>query len=174
MPRLIRRNRALRKLDTAVLVEWLATARKRGYAGAVLSLELELSARHVFDDALPEPRFPISFIADRTQRAVIQLARLTAAVETRSPEWFHADLYLLDPANFAEAWLLARSFENISDRAEALLHVAFWIASYFKGPDEAKRIIAEETDLRTPQQIIQALENRWGVLIDASTEVHNA
>ena len=58
MPRLIRRNRTLRKLDTAVLVEWLATARKRGYAGAVLSLELELSARHVFDVALPEPSSP--------------------------------------------------------------------------------------------------------------------
>jgi hypothetical protein len=160
------RRHALADLDTTTIQSWLATARARGYTSAVLSLELELSARGVFDDAAHEPAFPLSYVADRERRRVIARTRLSSASAAQSVDAFHASLHDLDPANFTDAWLLARGFAHAGARAEALIHVAFWIACFFKGPEEAGAFIAGKTADKTPEEIIAALEAQFGTLFD--------
>jgi hypothetical protein len=161
-------------LSTEALQDWLRIACRGGYAGAVLSLELELSARSVCDDACPEPAFPLHVVADPKRRAQIAHARLQEAAAQQDFDTFRANLVGLDPVNYAPAWQLARSFAEVVIRAEALRHVAFWIAAYFKGTDDAARIIGEATNDKSPADAIRALEDQFGNLIDASTGVRYA
>jgi hypothetical protein len=174
MHRLIPRNRTLRQLETPEVLNWLRIARKRGYASAILDLEIELSTRKVWKDAFPEAAFQLGHIADPDRRAAIALARLQKSAALQAINYFHENLWNLDPTNFTHAWLLARSFKHDGTRAEALIHVSYCIACYFKGPDEAASFIAEKTEDKSPEEIIVALEEQFGKLIDQSPEVQNA
>jgi hypothetical protein len=173
MPRLIRRKRVLRKQDTATLQEWLRVACRGGHADAVLALELELSARNVYDDAVHEPAFGAYQIADPEQRVAIQLQRLQTAAQRQSFEPFRAALFLLDPTLFAQAWLLARSFESTWTRAYALRCVAYWIAGYFRGVDAGVELVDDLICDKSPAEAIRVLEAEFASTLNEG-EVQDA
>jgi hypothetical protein len=174
MPRLIRRNRALRKQDTATLQEWLRLACRSGHADAVLALELELSARDVYDDAPTERRFPVYYLASRTRAATIQQERLQEAVRQQSYPQFRDALLGLEPAIFLKAWELAREFIALWDRAQALRQIAYWIACYYNGYDEGVEIVNSLTESKAPAEVIEALENNFADGRAFSAEVNDA
>ena len=174
MPRQVPRHNTLRQLDTAVIQNWLADARRRGYTDAVLTLELELCARHVFDDAAPERAFPLSYIADDARRSAIARTRLQNAADRQSIDAFHQNLGYFDMDNVAHAWQQARRFEDVANRSAALVHVAYCITVYFKGPEEAGDFVGGVTGNKSPEATIAALEEQFGKLIDQAAEVQNA
>jgi hypothetical protein len=174
MPRLIKRNRALRKQDTATVQEWLDLARRRGHTDAVLSLELELVARGVFDDAPHERRFAVYLLDDQARAAELQLARLQRAVQRQSIDEFRDGLRTLCPSNFAAAWALTRDFTAAWDRAAVLRQVAFWISCYFRGYDEAVQLVTSLTAEKSPVEVIRVLETEFAGKIDEASEVQDA
>ncbi len=174
MPRHIPRNPVLRTLDTTEVVNWLKIARRRGYTGAIIDLEIELSTRKLLHGAVREPAVHISHIADPARRAKSARKRLQRASSRQAVDVFHENLWNLDPANFAQAWILARNFVHLADRAEALVHVAHSITTYFKGQEEANTFISGKTADKCPQGVIDALEDHFGRLIDQSAEAQNA
>ena len=163
----------MRKQDTATLQEWLRLACRSGHADAVLALELELSARNVYDDAPYEQMFGIDQIADPEQRVAVQLQRLKTAVERQCIEPFRAALYLLDPTLFAQAWQLARSFKNTWARAYALRCVAYWIAGYFRGLEEGVQLVNDLTYGKLPAEAIRVLEAEFASTL-AESEAKDA
>jgi hypothetical protein len=160
----------LEDLETDVLLEFLRCARARGYISAIAAIEAALSSRFNLNKPIREPAFPLSYLSDVERRRVIALARLQSAAARQLLDAFNESLWNLHPDNYVHAWHLARSFHRIPVRAEALRHVAFWIACYFQGADEAAQTISQKTDGKKPTQIIHILEHQFGGLMDRAAQ----